>query len=154
MDFKKSIFTRRTLFGGGIFCLLLGLAATVHAADEAEPVEEEIPTLPELGLYYDLGEDGKVNLRIVDNRFQIYFLDGEDHVQPLAYQSARIRYEGFFKKDEEGVLTLGPGSAELGSILTHPRFFRPPIAWTVYITLLDPSDESRNKSLPRAVLRQ
>ena len=134
--------------------VLLLISASVFAADEALPEEEEIPKLPELGLYQDLGEDSKLNLRLVDNRFQIYFLDSEDHVQELAFQKARIRYEGFFKKDIEGVLQLGPGSAELGSILTHARIFRKPHAYTVNITLLHSSDESLNKSLPRAVLKQ
>jgi hypothetical protein len=122
MNYKKPI-ARRLLFLGTFLNFFFLLPAIVYAADEVAPEEEEIPTLPEMGVYQEIGEEMKVNLRIVGNNLQIYFLDLEDHVLPLEYQAARVRYEGFFKKDIEGVLTLGPGAAELGSILTHPRVF-------------------------------
>ena len=39
---------------------------------------EEEKKMPELGVYYDQADGGKINLRIVERKFRVYFFDGNE----------------------------------------------------------------------------
>lgn len=84
----------RSLFLPVIFCLLLVLPLSAGAQSiETPPDLKPGDTLPgPLGIYYERGE-GFLNVRIVDNRFRLYFLeeDKETLVEP-GFSEAIIHY--------------------------------------------------------------
>ena len=153
IDSFRRVFISASLVFGASFLALPGFAAEGSKGDKKE--EAELPILPQLGIYTGLNEEIKINLRVVDNKLRLYFLDLEDHVLPLEYPAARVRYENVIKKQRKGrTMQMAPGSDEFGAFLAGTYPFLPPHFFEIYLTLLDPGDPSRDRSFGRQVLNQ
>jgi len=124
--------------------LAIGSLTTVQAQGEEEELEEG--QLPELGVYIPMAEDGFVNIRIVDKKFRLYFMDEERKVKEPVYSSAFIRYENVAKKDVEDRLTLRLSEDGEYQFLTSGRVIKPPFNLWIFLVFTDSADP--NKKIP------
>ena len=129
--------------------VVIGLLLPVIAS-HAE--EDEGEKLPEMGLYFDRSAGNKVNLRIVEKKFRLYFVDNENKILPPEYDSALVHAENVIRKEREGRFILRLSSD--GQYLTSPRVVLPPIDYWIRVTLRNAADVARKEALPRARLRQ
>lgn len=111
------------------------LVFTASGALHAELKEGE-SLLPELGLYIDINEEewgaAKVNLRLVDNNFQLYFLDGNDLLVAPKVKDVIIHYGNFIKDSTmKNTIVL----EQQGLVLTNGRVITPPSRYMVRIFL-------------------
>ncbi|WP_309398436.1 hypothetical protein [Cerasicoccus maritimus] len=114
------------------FSLLFILAA---AALEGQVVEGE-KLEPELGLYVDIDAKewgaAKLNLRIVNNNFQAYFLDENDLLVAPPIDKMIVHYSNFIKKSQAKLtIMLEPA----GMMMTSKRVIPPPYRYQVRIFL-------------------
>ncbi len=114
--------------------------------------EDEGEKLPEMGLYFDRSPGNRVNLRIVEKKFRLYFVDTQNKVVPPEYNSALVHAANVIRKEREGRFALRLSSD--GQYLTSPRVVLPPIDYWIRITLRNAADPTRKEALPRARLRQ
>ncbi len=112
---------------------------------------EEEKKLPELGVYYDRADGSKINLRIAERKFRLYFFDGEGGRIPPDFEVAVVRYENIARKEREGTMRLI--LSEDGQYLTSPRTLVPPIHYWVKVILLDKANASRKEIYGRVKLR-
>lgn len=154
------------LLGYGIpFCAIFLLLMPPATAEEGEGEIEVGKPLPnELGLTLarkevDEGEEepGFVNLRIVDNRFQLWFLDSEKNVVLPSYPMAILHYRGFVVRKSRETIRLSPDSD--GLFLTSPRIIPPPHHYSVRILLMNQAEEEalnpdNHTEIPDSKVRQ
>lgn len=127
-----------------LVAILLALSPAL-IAEEAE-IEVGKPLPNELGLTLErkevdegATEPGFINLRIVDNRFQLWFLDHEKNVVEPTYPMAILHYRGFVvRKSRETIQLLPEGD---GLCLTSPRIVPPPHHYSVRILLMNKAEE-------------
>lgn len=124
------------------FALALLFAALASPA--SAQVKEGEQLLPELGIYVDINEEewgaAKVNLRIVNNNFQMYFLDEQNLLVPPPLDKVIVHY-GNFIKDSNARETLL--LEQRGMMLTSIRVIPPPHRYLVRIFLkktVDPEE--------------
>lgn len=133
--------------------LMAGLLFMAPVVNAQETTEEEEGVLPELGVYISYGE-GSINVRLVDNRMRLYFLDAEKKVIEPSYPVAVIRYENVTRKKLDDTLTLRASSDETGPFLANPQFIKPPHSLWINILLLNPDNTEDKVSLGRQRLDQ
>lgn len=125
-------------------CLFLPFSA--HSQDvEAVEVPTEVSEPPyevgdlvtEQGYYIDPGKDQpKINLRIVGNKFHLYWIDENGLIAEPEFQKAVARLTGSVRGRPYHNLTPLPGGAGLGS----PGLVVPPHIYNVALVLI-PADE-------------
>ncbi|WP_309386630.1 hypothetical protein [Cerasicoccus frondis] len=91
---------------------------------------------PELGLYVEINEEewgaAKLNLRIVNNNFQAYFLNAEDLLVKPQVDKLIVHYSNFVKKSNANMtITLEPD----GMMMTSKRVVSPPYRYQVRLFL-------------------
>ena len=133
----------------GMLCLPAG---TVLGAEEEEVVEEIGAVLEELGLYLDDAGGGFINVRIVDKKFRVYFMDADKLLVAPTYSTARLKYESVRNKDKEGNMRLQMDGG--GLFLVGPRKIFPPYFIWVKLVLLDVKNADNNKYYPKSRLKQ
>jgi len=118
------------------FPIVLVLALAMLAPSAFAQVKAEEQLLPELGIYVDIDEDewdaAKVNLRIVDNNFQMYFLDENNLLVDADVDKVIVHY-GNFIKDSNARFTLV--LKKEGLMYTSVRVIPPPHRYMVRIFL-------------------
>lgn len=91
---------------------------------------------PELGIYVEIDEEqwgaAQINLRIVNNNFQLYFLDAEGLLVKPPIDKVIVHY-GNFIKDSNAKETLLLEKQDM--MLTSPRVIPPPHRYMVRIFL-------------------
>lgn len=92
--------------------------------------------LPELGIYVDINEEewgaAKVNLRLYNNSFQLFFLDSNDLLVTPPIDDAIVHYSNFIKKSQaESTITLKKN----GMMLSADRVIPPPARYQVRVFL-------------------
>lgn len=152
-----------------VLAALAAIVVTLSPHLNAETtVDEEIgigkPLPDELGLtlerkHIDEGatEPGFINLRIVNNRFQLWFLDHEKNVVEPAYPMAILHYRGFVVRRSRETIQLRPDSD--GLFLTSPRVVPPPHHYSVRILLMNQAEEEalnpdNHTEIPDSKVRQ
>ena len=60
-----------------------------------------------MGLYFDRSAGNKVNLRIVEKKFRLYFVDNENKILPPEYDSALVHAENVIRKSGKGDSSYG-----------------------------------------------
>lgn len=128
-----------------LFVLTVLGAPLLHGSDEeigvGKPLPDEIGiTIERIGVDPGATERGFINLRIVDNRFQLWFLDHEKNVIEPAFPLAILHYRGFVVRKSRYTIQLTPDSS--GLFLTSPRVIKPPYHYSVKILLMDKIDEA------------
>ena len=134
-----------------LFLLASGISLLSVAC--ADPAVLEIGSeLDDKGVFITRADGNQVNLRIVDNNFQLYFLDASKKlVEPDAVK-AIIRYSSHVKKtDRKRSLVLTPESGGLyftaSRSILHPHYYRVKV-------LLKFEDASVSEYLPEKRLNQ
>ncbi len=130
-----------------LLCLCLPISLF---SQESEAEVVEIPTevseppyevgnlVTESGYYIERGdEEPKINLRIVGNKFRLYWIDDNGLIAEPEYQEAVVRLKGSVRGRPYHNLTPLPGGAGLGS----PGLVVPPHIYNVALVLI-PADES------------
>lgn len=111
--------------------------------------------LDEVGIFIpreNKDDDGQVNLRIVNNKFQLYFLDAENKIIEPDAARAIIHYSSVVRKGKSrSTVSLTPEPN--GLYFTAERAIVPPYHYRVRI-LLKFADEDSNEFLPEKPLRQ
>jgi len=107
--------------------------------------------LDEKGIFIPHSE-GLVNLRIVDNKFQLYFVDAEKKlVEPDAVKII-VRYSSQVRRGEsESTVVLNPGPGSL--YFTASRPILPPHFYRVKVILVF-ADKEATEYLPEKLLNQ
>lgn len=131
------------LWVGLCLCLLIGAGPTLG---EAEPEGPE--PLPEGGYDHPRGS-GFVNVRIVDNRFEIHFLDENRIPQPVEYDRAMVFYEHVPIRSNRGSILVEATSD--GMKLIAPRPVRAPPLYFARVVFL--RDGESAEMIPRFDLR-
>lgn len=104
------------------------------------------------GTDWTLPDGGLINLRIVDQRFHLLFLDEDRNLIEPAYERIILRGEETKNKTNEIFLPLRRGD---GPFLTHPRLQYLPVDY--WLRLVIPSEETEEDEavvLPRERFRQ
>lgn len=115
----------------GLALLLLMATGALHGqVAEGQKLE------PELGLYLDINEEewgaAQLNLRIVNNNFQAYFMDPEGLLVPPPVDKLIVHYSNFVRKSNANMtITLEPS----GMMMTSPRVVSPPYRYQVRLFL-------------------
>lgn len=118
-------------------------AAGLHAFGVGEELDES-------GQDFQTPE-GTLNLRIVDNRFRAYFVDGERLVVEPPYLRIVLFTEEMRRVDRRERLVLTPAGD--GSHATHPRIIPPPHDFWVRMVLVESEDEEEHETVPRTLFR-
>lgn len=128
---------------------LLFVLPTILSA-QTPPTEGD--KLPELGKYFKNEKVGTVNLRVVEGKFRIYFVDKDQNIVSPAFKKARIDVELFRNKTHEYTLSLK--LSEDGRYLTSTRRTSPPYRYWVRLVLLDESNSDNNLVFSRTQFSQ
>lgn len=131
-------------------------AERINAADQnpAENPELEEGLLPEMGTYFETEDSygkvtGFVNLRIVQNRFRLYFMDKDKKIIEPLYEKAYVRFEDPDRNYDNQTVALSP----LGDYLTSSRIIKKPHRFYFNLILKDDSGK-KPMYLPRRLLNQ
>lgn len=116
-------------------CLLGTAAAQPSGANETE-------ALPKLGGYASTKDGQRFNLRIVDNRFRMYFLGEEDRPIEPPIRIANVRYLEWGDPTEDEFVRLESN----GEFLTSPRYIPPPFQYRCYVTFSLTGKEADNET--------
>lgn len=116
---------------GGAWLVAVAMAVGLTANP---PVVEEGEPLPEAGYYHPRG-DGFVNIRIADNRFEIYFLNADKVPQPVVHRQALVHYQQTSNRNNEGSVLLEVDAG--GKRLVAPRPVRPPPLYFARVVFLE-----------------
>jgi hypothetical protein len=128
-------------------------AEAAEAAAEAKEIPTEVSEPPYevgdlvtvSGYYIDRGEDlPRINIRIVDNKFRLYWIDKDGLIAEPEYNKASIRLTGSVRGRPYHYLTTLPEGAGLGSNIIAP----PPHIYNLQLALV-PSDESKDPPVYR-----
>lgn len=99
---------------------------------------------PELGIYVPIDEEkwgaAEVNLRIVNNNFQLFFLDGQGKLVEPPEVKVIVHYGNFVKKSQNELTVL---LKREGMMMTSPRVISPPHRYRVRI-FLSKTEEPEN----------
>jgi hypothetical protein len=99
----------------------------------SEPPYEVGDLVLETGYYIERGEEPpKINLRIEDNKFRLYWIDGDGLIAEPEYTGAVVRLTGSVRGRPYHKLERLPGGAGLGSSL----LVVPPHIFNVVLVLL------------------
>lgn len=131
-----------------VLCLSLPVSAF---AQEAKPEEVVIPAevseppyeigdlVTESGHYIERGEEeSKINLRIVDNKFRLYWIDANGLIAEPEFKKATVRMTGSVRGRPYHYLQALPEGSGLGS----PGILVPPHLYNATLVLI-PDDESK-----------
>ncbi len=129
--------------------LALGFWATANAESVGEKMEEELGAY--IAMPAKLGGQGQINVRVIDNQMQVYFLDKEGLVIDPVVDKLYVRWENIRNRTEDGYLPMSPSSE--GPYLDNARKLYPPYHFR--ITLIIPQEmEEDNIVLFGNILRQ
>jgi len=109
-----------------LLAMVVGLVANPPAAEEAVP-------LPEGGHYHPRG-DGFINIRLTDNRFEIYFLNADKVPQPVLHRQAMVFFEQTSNRNNKGSVLLEMDAD--GKRLVAPRPVKPPPLYFARVVFL------------------
>lgn len=107
---------------------------------------------PEAGLYVDLDNSQKMNLRLVENQVRIYFTDAEGLLIQPPFKRAVVNLQEMRDKDNKYHLMLEkePGQPWL----THPRLLYPPYHYRARIVLYRDETQENLVTLPMQIFEQ
>ena len=126
--------------------LLLGVLAVLFMGTGKAPEGPE--PLPEGG-YDHARAGGIVNIRLVDNRFEIHFLDKDRIPQPVAYDKATVFYEQTSNRNNKGNILLEATPDRMKLVAVRP--VRPPPLYFARVVFL--RDGEPAESIARFDLR-
>lgn len=137
--------TMKTLLNIFLISLMGGLFfSSASAAGSAVALGEKLDAM---GTFLEREDGGFINIRIVDNKFQLYFTDEEKLVIPADFAKAYVRYASHVKRsDRDRTVTLKPDGN--GAFLTASRAILPPHYYRVRIILTDEAEESESSGIP------
>lgn len=147
---KNSIQTILLTLGLLGWCFhFLFTTTTSYAQDDEGEADNK---LLELGLYLNNKKGGVVNVRIVENKFRIYFMDKDKNVVSSAFKNARLDVELFRNKTNE--FSLYMKLSDDGLYLTSPRRINPSYHHWLRLVLLDPDNADNNQVWARIAFKQ
>lgn len=103
---------------------------------EEKVLAEGAPLVPTLGLYLERPNGGFLNVRIVNNNFELYFLDAEKKLLKPDYNYAILSYASKVKKSDRKQ-TLKVSIAPNGLFMTAKRAISPPHDYELRLFLKD-----------------
>jgi len=119
--------------------LLQGFACMVDAQILGQPLADE------QGLYIELNDGLRLNLRIVDNHLHLYALDAAGKLVAPPFARAVVDLEDTRKRDKEHfVLRRESGQPWL----SHPRFLRPPWCYEGHLVLYPSENSDEGRIIP------
>ena len=118
---------RVTLLFSLLVTLPIGLIAQNGESEKKE-------AFPEAGVYISRSDGSFLNLRLVERKFRIYFMDGEKH--PVDPPDARVivRYENVARRDRDETRALKRVDGDEGTFFSSPQNIRPP--WDFWVTII------------------
>jgi len=120
-------------FAGALAWLLMVTGSFAHAN---EGLQAGQALAPELGIYVEIDEDkwgaSEINLRIVNNNFQFFFLDADKLLVDPPIPSVIVHYGNFIKDSNAKETVL---LQQEGLMLTSKRVIPPPHRYMVRIFL-------------------
>jgi len=110
-----------------------GGESSLSVTELASPPYEIGDLIPESGYYIDQAEGAaQLNLRIQENRFRLYWIDGNGLVVEPEFKQANVRLIGSVNGRSFHYLETLPSGAGLGS----PLILRPPFIYNVNLVLI------------------
>lgn len=144
---------KKIFFILGLWTASLWATAVLFAEDKAGETALAVGAgLDNVGVFIERAEGKQVNVRIVDRKFQFYFLDAEKKLMEPDATQVIVRYSSQVKKtDRERNIVLKP--AANGLYLTASRAILPPFDYQLRI-ILKFADASATEFLPLTRLKQ
>jgi hypothetical protein len=104
------------------------------------------------GAYFQLDEESYLNVRIIDRRIAVFFLNQDLQIQKVPDVRMSIRFSGAAGKRSQGSGTRIIMRDDSGLFFTHPQNIRAPWDFWIEPIILFPDESSL--VLPRTRLRQ